>query len=153
MKYRHRFRVRAPLARVADFHSRAASLAVLTPPPIIMRLHRAPDIQREGDEVDFTMWLGPMPIRWAARIDSVSETDFVDRQVHGPFRMWRHRHVYAPIDADATEVTDEVEAELKRHWLWGAVGALMWLGLPLLFAYRGWKTRRALEGRSKWAES
>jgi ligand-binding SRPBCC domain-containing protein len=153
MIYRHRFRVRAPLARVAEFHSRAASLAALTPPPIIVRLHRAPAIQRQGDEVDFTMWLGPLPIRWTARIDSVSDTAFVDRQVRGPFRFWRHRHAYAPIDAGATEVTDEVEAELKRHWLWSVVGGLMWLGLPLLFAYRGWKTRRVLEGRPAWAES
>jgi len=153
MKYRHRFRVRAPLERVAEFHSRTARLAVLTPPPMVVRLHRAPGIQREGDEVDFTMWLGPLPIRWTARIDSVSETDFVDRQVHGPFRSWRHRHAYAPIDADTTEVTDEVQAELKTHWLWSVVGALMWFSLPLLFAYRGWKTRSVLEARPIWAES
>ena len=143
MKYRHRFRVRAPLARVAEFHSRAASLAVLT--PIIVRLHRAPAIQRAGDEVDFTMWLGPLPIHWLARIDSVSETDFVDRQVSGPFRQWVHRHTFTPIDAGETVVIDEVQASLKPHWFWGTVGLSMWMALPLLFAYRGWKTRRALE--------
>ena len=115
---------------------------------MIVRLHRAPIIQHEGDEVDFTMWLGPPPIRWAARIDSVSETDFVDRQVRGPFRTWRHRHAYAPIDAGTTKVTDEVQAQLKRHWLRGIIGALIWMGLQLLFAYRGWKTRRALETES-----
>lgn len=153
MKYRHRFRVRAPLARVAEFHSRTASLAVLTPPPMVVRIHRAPTIQREGDEVEFTMWLGPLPIRWTARIESVSETDFTDRQVRGPFRNWLHRHAYAPIDAETTEVIDEVEAELKTHGLWSVMGGLMWLTLPLLFAYRGWKTRRMLEASAVWAES
>ena len=28
---------------------------------------------------------------------------------------------------------------------WGLVGVLMWIGMPALFAYRGWKTRRMLE--------
>jgi len=145
VKHRHQFRVRAPLARVAEFHSRTTSLALLTPPPMIARIHRAPTIQREGDEVDFTMWLGPLPIRWIARIDSVSETSFADRQVRGPFRHWLHRHTFTPLDAETTDVIDEVQAALKAHWLWGAVGLIMWLAMPLLFAYRGWKTRRALE--------
>ena len=30
MNYRHSFRVRAPLVRVAQFHSRAASMAAIT---------------------------------------------------------------------------------------------------------------------------
>ena len=45
-----------------------------------------------------------------------------------------------------TEVLDEVEASLKPHGLWGLVGLAKWLGLPLLFAYRGWRTQRLLEG-------
>ena len=42
MIYRHQFRVNASLARVAEFHSRSASMAAITPPPIIARLHNAP---------------------------------------------------------------------------------------------------------------
>ena len=145
MKYRHQFRVRAPLARVTEFHSRTASLALLAPPPMVVRMRRAPAVQREGDEVDFTMWLGPLPIRWIARIDSVSETSFVDRLLRGPFREWLHRHTFTPIDAGTTAVIDEVQATLKAHGLWGTVGLMMWLALPLLFAYRGWQTRRVLE--------
>lgn len=145
MRYRHEFRVRAPLARVAEFHSRTASLAVLTPPPMVLRIHRAPAIQRVGDEVDFTMWLGPLPIHWIAHIGSVSETSFTDRQLRGPFGQWLHRHTFTPIDANTTAVIDEVEVALKAHWFWTAAGLMMWLAMPLLFAYRGWKTRRALE--------
>ena len=40
------------------------------------------------------------------------------------------------------------EASLKPHPVWGLVGLAMWLGLPLLFAFRGWKTRRLLEGET-----
>jgi hypothetical protein len=56
-----------------------------------------------------------------------------------------HRHSFAPVDATTTEVIDEVQAELSSHWLWWIVGSGMWLTLPLLFAYRGWRTRHVLE--------
>jgi ligand-binding SRPBCC domain-containing protein len=145
MKFQHRFRVRASLAAVAQFHSQTASLAMLTPPPVIVRIHRAPTIQHTGDEVDFTMWFGPLPVRWLAQIEQVSDTGFVDRQVRGPFRAWVHCHSFAPVDMATTEVIDEVQAELSSHWLWRIVGGCMWLTLPLLFAYRGWRTRHVLE--------
>ena len=148
MKFQHRFRVRASLAAVAEFHSQTASLSVLTPPPVIVRIHRAPTIQHAGDEVGFTMWFGPLPVRWLAQIDQVWDTGFVDRQVRGPFREWVHRHSFVPVDATTTEVIDEVQAELSSHWLWWIVGGGMWLNLPFLFAYRGWQTRCALEGAS-----
>lgn len=144
--YRHSFRVRAPRARVAEFHVGASSLKAITPPLIPMQLHRAPERLRDGDEMRFTLWLGPLPIRWLARVEQVSAGGFVDRQVDGPFAAWVHRHRFLDVDEATTQVVDEIEARLERHLLWGAVGLAMWLGLPLLFAYRGWKTRRLLEG-------
>ena len=60
MKYRHTFRVRAPLADVAGFHTSASSLKAITPPLIPMQLHHAPERMGNGDEMDFTMWTGPL---------------------------------------------------------------------------------------------
>jgi ligand-binding SRPBCC domain-containing protein len=145
MKYRHVFRVRAPAASVAEFHTRASSLSTITPPLIPMRLHHAPEQMGEGDEMAFTMWMGPLPVRWVARIEQVSPAGFVDRQVRGPFQAWSHRHSFVQIDQATTKVVDEIEAHLKRHLFWGLVGLAMWLGLPVLFAFRGRATRRLLE--------
>ncbi len=149
MIYRHVFCVRAPLAAVADFHRRSGSLSAITPPPIVMRVHRAPQVLGEGDEMDFTLWLGPLPVRWVARIEQISEAGFVDRQVRGPFRRWEHRHTFVPLDEMTTEVHDEVQAEPGDGLFWKLVSLAMWLGLPLLFAYRGWRTRRLLGRRSR----
>jgi ligand-binding SRPBCC domain-containing protein len=146
MKYRHIFQVEAPLAEVAGFHTSASSLKAITPPLIPMQLYRAPERMGEGDEMEFTMWMGPLPVRWAARVEDVSPTGFLDRQVSGPFAAWAHRHTFVGVDEGRTEVVDEVEAKLRPHLLWGAVGLAMWIGLPLLFAFRAWKTRRLLEG-------
>jgi ligand-binding SRPBCC domain-containing protein len=49
MKYRHRFQVSAPLTCVSNFHSQAASIPKITPPPLSVRLHHVPDVLSEGD--------------------------------------------------------------------------------------------------------
>ena len=150
MHYQHRFTVDAPLDEVAHFHSQSASMGAITPPPILVRLHSAPAILDDGAEMEFTMWLGPLPIRWRARIEQKSDTGFVDRQISGPFAQWEHLHTFVPIDVVRTEIVDQVTAQLSSHWFWQFVGINMWFGLPILFAYRGWKTRRML-GRKRTA--
>ncbi len=143
MKFEHRFRVRAAPPEVARFHASAGSLRAITPLP--MRVHHAPDPLGEGDEIAFTMWMGPLPLRWHGRIENVSIEGFDDVQLGGPFRAWRHRHNFVPLAEGATEVYDVVEADLRPHLLWGPVGLAMWLGLPVLFAFRGFRTRQQLE--------
>jgi len=149
MKYRHRFRVQAPLAAVSDFHARSASMGAITPPPVVIRVHRAPPRLDNGDEMDFTLQLGPLRVHWLARIEEVSPNGFTDRQMQGPFRHWVHRHTYEPVDEGTTTVVDQIELTFRPHLLWGPVGIGIWLSLPLLFAYRGWKTRRLLETRPR----
>jgi ligand-binding SRPBCC domain-containing protein len=142
MKYRHRFEVAAPLAAVADFHAQSASLGEITPPPAVVQLRRAPARLDEGDEMEFSIWLGPLPMHWLARIEDVRPTGFTDRQLQGPFRHWVHRHNFVPVDETTTAVVDEIDFGLRRHPWWGLLGLGMGLSLPLIFAYRGWKTRR-----------
>ena len=145
MHYSHRFRVRSSLADVAEFHSRAASMPAITPPPIIVKVHHALPILANGDSMDFTLWVGPLPIHWLARIEAVSATGFSDRQMRGPFEEWIHRHTYEVVDGKVTDVIDEITLKIKRHPLWALVGMGMRLGLPILFAYRAWKTKRILQ--------
>jgi ligand-binding SRPBCC domain-containing protein len=145
MKYRHRFEVEAPLAAVADFHAQPASLGAITPPPVVVRVQRVPARLKEGDKMEFTLWLGPLPVHWLARIEDVSSTGFTDRQLRGPFRHWAHRHNFVPLDETTTAVVDEIDFGLRPHPWWGLVGLGMCLSLPMLFAYRGWKTRRLVQ--------
>ena len=146
MHYRHSFEVAATQAAVADFHRSAASMGAITPPPVVVRIHRAPKHLVEGDEMDFTLWLGPLPIHWLARIEEVTPISFVDRQLLGPFGKWRHLHTYIATSPGRTLVIDQIEAEFGGTWRSKLLGLGMWLSLPLLFAYRGWKTRRLLKG-------
>lgn len=95
--------------------------------------------------MEFTMWLGPLPLRWLARIEAVSPEGFTDRQLKGPFAEWVHRHEFIVVDDHTTEVQDDINLRLRSHPVWWFVGLGMWLGLPLLFAYREWKTKRMLK--------
>jgi ligand-binding SRPBCC domain-containing protein len=144
-KYQHRFRVRAAMPLVAKFHAHASSMAAITPPPILVKIHQAPDVLSDGDLMVFTMWLGPLPVRWEALIEVASPGGFVDRQLRGPFAEWTHRHTFVAVDEQTTDVVDEVTLRLRKHPFWWLVGLGMRLGLPLLFAYRSWKTKQLLE--------
>jgi ligand-binding SRPBCC domain-containing protein len=145
MRFQHRFQVQAPLAAVAAFHRQSASMAAITPPPVLVRIHQAPALLQEGDQMAFTLWLGPLPLHWLARIEDVTPTGFVDRQLRGPFEQWVHRHTFHALSPTVTEVIDAIEITLSGRWYWKLVGGSMWLTLPLLFAYRGWQTKRLLE--------
>ncbi|MEX1018904.1 MAG: hypothetical protein WDZ49_04560 [Litorilinea sp.] len=145
MKYAHRFTVNAPLARVAEFHHAASSMAAITPPPIVVQMHESPDQLFDGAEVGFTLWMLVLPIRWRARMENVGNTGFWDRQIRGPYGAWLHKHTFIPLDDNRTEVLDEIEAKPGTGF-WGRLLSLgMWANMPLLFAYRGWRTRRLLE--------
>lgn len=143
-RFRRRFTVKVPLHRVAEFHRDSRALKRLTPPPVFVQLHRV-DPLAENSITDFTMWLGPLPVRWTAVHTEVHPSrGFKDSQLRGPFASWEHRHLFVPLDESTTEVVDEIQAAFSSG-VWGLLGRFMWLNLPFMFAYRGWVTRRALE--------
>lgn len=144
-KFNHTFIVSAHIDDVARFHGRSASMAAITPPPVLVHIHEAPQLLENGDRMDFTMWMGPLPIRWIAEIEKISDNSFIDRQLEGPFASWEHRHTFEIVDNNLTAIHDEVTAEFSSHWFLGLLGRLMWLNMPVLFAYRAWKTKRILQ--------
>ncbi len=97
--------------------------------------------------MDFTLRLGPVAVHWLARIEGVSRNGFTDRQLRGPFKHWTHRHNFLPVTETTTAVVDEIDLGLHPQFLWGLVGFGMWISLPLLFLYRGWKTQRLIADR------
>jgi ligand-binding SRPBCC domain-containing protein len=143
--YLHRFSVQAPIEAVAAFHQDSWALKQLTPPPLFVKFNQVEPLA-EGSVADFTMWLGPLPIRWVARHSEVDpQQGFTDTQTRGPFEVWIHRHRFESLDENTTEVIDHIQAKPGNHPLWGIVSRAMWLSLPLLFAYRTRQTRKALE--------
>jgi ligand-binding SRPBCC domain-containing protein len=78
-------------------------------------------------------------------IDNVLTDTFTDRQLRGPFAEGVHRRTFVEVNEQTTDVDDEITLRPSSHPFWRLVGMGMRLGLPFLFAYRAWKTRRILE--------
>ncbi len=144
-RFQHRFLVQSPLMDVVRFHQDARALKKLTPPPIFVQFHQVQPLS-ENSIADFTMWLGPLPVRWVARHCEVNlPKGFSDTQVSGPFESWTHKHQFYRQDEGITEIVDEIKAELGQGLIRGVISRMMWIGLPFLFWYRSWVTRRNLE--------
>jgi ligand-binding SRPBCC domain-containing protein len=146
MHYQHSFRVNAPQEQVNKFHRTSESLVAITPPFLFMRGVQAPDHLSEGNEIAFNLWVGPLPVRWEVCIENVDSVGFDDIQISGPFQSWSHAHRFVAVDENTTEIIDRIEYRLKKHWFWSVIGALMALGLPILFWYRARRTKAILEG-------
>jgi ligand-binding SRPBCC domain-containing protein len=146
MHYYHRFVVNASQEAVRAFHSRSASMRAITPPPILVQVHEAPELLEEGSTMTFTLWMGPLPLRWKARMSNIGPGGFVDTMERGPFETWVHEHAFVAVDETRTEVIDSLHIVPSDNWFWWAVGQSMILGMPVLFGYRQWRTRRLLEG-------
>jgi len=142
------FTVRAPLAEVAEFHHDTRALKRLTPPPIIVQLHRV-DPMAEGSVSEFTLWFGPIPIRWTAVHSNVGPSGFTDTQTRGPLKYWRHTHSFGVESEKVTCIREHVEYE-HPGGLRGLFTRLLFgrLGLLALFTARKVVTRRLLERRS-----
>ena len=147
--FNYHFTVPAPLAAVADFHHDARALPRLTPPPIWVQLHRV-DPLGEGALADFTLWFGPLPVRWLARHSNVDPLHgFTDTQESGPLQFWQHTHRFEAQDAATTRVSEHVEYRHFPGWR-GWLSRLLYnpLALNFLFFYRRWVTVRSL--RAAW---
>ncbi len=113
------YRVATPHQRVAEFHRADDALRRLTPPPVFVQVHRVEPLA-EGSLAEFTMWFGPLPLRWLARHEHVDpQRGFVDCQVSGPLAEWVHTHRYEP-EAGGTRLTDTIQYRHEtgpRGWL------------------------------------
>jgi len=95
--------------------------------------------------MSFRLRFGPASLGWVAKIEEAGPAGFADRQIHGPFRLWVNSHKFLRVNGTTTEVNDHIEASLRLHPVYGPLGLAMWVGLPFLFAYRAWSTRKELE--------
>lgn len=146
MEYRHSFLVHRDAAAVRAFHEDPEALAAITPPPVRVTCLTAPGRPAAGDELAFVLQVGPLRVPWRARIETVDETGFTDRQIEGPFREWAHRHEFVALDDATTLVRDTVTFHICTRPRRALLGVAMAVGLPLLFRYRARRTRRLLEG-------
>ncbi len=119
--FRRRSRLGAPAEEVFRWHARTGAFERLNPPwdPAEV-VSRSGGIEEEGSRL--VLRIGPLRQRWVAEHSGWRPgREFQDRQVEGPFALWRHAHRVEPEGDGASVLEDEIEYALPG----GAVGDLL----------------------------
>jgi ligand-binding SRPBCC domain-containing protein len=130
--------VRRSIDEVFAFFSHARNLEAITPPWLRFELLTPdPPVMRAGTLIGYRLRLHGVPVRWTSRIEQWEPgARFVDRQVRGPYRLWRHRHEFAS-HREGTLVRDRVDYTLPLGPLGELAGALfIHRDLERIFDYR-----------------
>lgn len=98
-----------------DFIATPRNLDQITPPELEFRiLSNVPDVMYDGLLIEYEI---KIPIfgrkRWLTEIsDVVPGESFVDMQIKGPYRYWRHFHQLLPSGINASLMIDRIDYEL-----------------------------------------
>ena len=110
-----------PLPEVFPFFADASNLEAITPMSLHFQiLTPKPILIQAGTLIDYQLALLGIGFQWRTKIESFEPPHrFVDVQVRGPYRLWRHTHEFIEQDG-GTLMIDRVEYQLP----WGPLGWL-----------------------------
>lgn len=136
--FTYRSLVPGHVADVFRWHERPEALEELSPSPRWTRIEQRTGDLRDGGRVTLSMGAGSLRLLWEARhYGYVRDRQFCDEQVRGPFKIWRHTHVFEPIGPDQTLYEDRVEYAVPGgpfvNWIAGPVVRRL---LTRLFEFR-----------------
>jgi len=115
-----------PRPEVFAFFADAHNLERITPPTLRFRILSPDPIALEaGALIDYRLSLFGIPFRWRTRIEAFEpEVRFIDLQLRGPYRRWRHTHTFEDAPG-GTLMRDRVEYQLPLGPLGGLMHAML----------------------------
>ena len=104
------------LEDVARWHFQSSALLRLVPAWAGVEVLEIPPRLEDGAIVTLRVPVPPIGRKkWVSRIEEVNPgVSFVDDQVSGPFKMWRHEHRLSQNDSGLCRLTDSLEFELPH---------------------------------------
>ncbi len=107
-----------PVNEVFEFFSRAENLQEITPDWLNFEIVKIdPSPVRKGTLIDYKLRLRGLPLQWRSEIvDWNPPHKFVDVQLRGPYKLWRHTHLFIA-EGNSTRIVDEVLYRLPFGFL------------------------------------
>ena len=134
----------APLNPVFAFFADPANLERITPSFLHFRVVTPGVEMKRGATIDYRLRLHGIPFRWQSEITAWDAgARFRDEQRRGPYRYWRHSHLFREED-NGTVVEDGVDYDVP-----GGYAVHQWLVGPDLiriFTYRQERLREIFGG-------
>ena len=134
-----------PVDQVFLFFANVENLERITPPELAFQvLSPTPVVISQGTIIDFRLRLFGVPFSWRTQIVQWQPNEqFIDEQVRGPYRSWRHLHTFVQRE-EGTEMTDRVEYRLPLQLAGYLALPLVRRQLDRIFRYRATTIRRLL---------
>jgi ligand-binding SRPBCC domain-containing protein len=146
--FRHSFIVKNPIERVWDFYTDIKHLETITPKEIDLKIINATNQKIvQGQEI----WVSGKIITkrrrmtWHSKITYFKLYQYMDEMLEGPFKKWRHLHKFYNINAEQTEIIDEIEFELPYGILGKLFEGYAYRRLKKIFKHRKISTIKALK--------
>lgn len=136
-----------PADALYDYHRQPGAFNRLTPPASRMEVLRATGGIEDGAERLILMKQGPVAFEWLARhCDHIPGAGFSDIMVRGPFKRWRHDHLFLP-EAEGSVLIDRINYALPLGHL---LNGLVRRQLTELFRFRHWRTAMDLDRQAPY---
>jgi ligand-binding SRPBCC domain-containing protein len=146
--YRRSIRIAVPAQAVFDFHADPRNIPRVAAPPAHVEILPPYDVPLHlGSIVRVRVALfGLLPQIVETEIVVCDPPhEFADQQRRGPFRAWRHRHLFREVEG-GTELTDDIDYELPTALPFRLLGVEAMTGMMAnLFAKRQEITKTLLE--------
>lgn len=126
-----------------DWHARRGAFERLAPPWENIQVVRSDHSITDGSVLTMRIRKGPAAVQWKAlHKDYVEGRQFVDEQVEGPFKYWKHTHRFEPNRDGSSRLIDHIDYELPFSAVSEAVaGRQTESQLERMFRFRHRRTR------------
>ena len=146
------FKVNCGLDKVWNFYTNIKHLEIITPPQLKLRIIETSNNQQvvEGLRMTLSTKLVLYSSKWHSIISlvDISRHMYIDEMVKGPFKKWKHVHLFSDIGKNQTLVTDTIEFELPFFFLGKLMEGYVENNLMKIFEFRKIQTVNILSNKS-----